>query len=44
MKRMTLAYSDEGKQYTPHSTMPNQRYTGIFGTGGIKATGLGKKR
>jgi hypothetical protein len=43
MKRMTLTYSDKSKQHTPGNTMPNERLTGIFGTGGIKTTGLRKK-
>ena len=41
---MTLAYSADGKQQTPGNTIPNYRLTGILGTGGIKATGLWKKR
>lgn len=41
---MTLAYSGKGKQKTPGNTIPNQGLTGILGTGGIKATGLWKKR
>jgi len=44
MKWMTLRYSYEGEQRTFGSTMPNQRLSGIFGTGGIKAAGLWKKR
>ena len=44
MKRMTLTYSAKGKQQPPGNTIPNYGLTGILGTGGIKATGLRKKR
>lgn len=41
---MTPAKPKKGKQYTLGNTMPYYRFTGIFGTGGVKATGLRKKR
>jgi hypothetical protein len=44
MKWMALAEPKKGKHHTLGNTMPYYRFTGIFGTGGVKSAGLRKQR
>jgi len=44
MKGMALAESDEGKIHPSGKTISQDRFSGIFGTGGVKTAGLRQKR